>query len=132
MSTIMWPPTCGTCQFFDAPNSLCRYNPPTTPSSTVASTIEKMPTGVPGTVPVLDTYWPYVDPANDWCGLWQQAGPIPPPAAPYYLYVWVGTGGTTTVPSVTEYPSQAAAQAAATQLIAAAPAIHTAVVPVGT
>src|SRR3974390_570810 len=85
----------------------------------------------PPYVTSITAYWPWVDPTNDWCGLWSSTTP-PPPAQPYYLYCWAGQGGTTTVPTVVEYPSQAAAQAAATTLVAAAPALHYVLIPVGT
>lgn len=121
MSTPLTRPTCGTCKFYDGPITgqndpyvgICRW---TSPQALY--------------YPSTPWWWPKIDPDHDWCGMYSNVS-APPPPPPYLLYVWVGTGGTTTVPEVTQYPSQAAAQAAATALVAAAPAMKTLVVPVG-
>ena len=121
---------CGTCAFYDPTASFCRWEPPTGFQGGAQGSAFAPGTIPPPYVTSITAYWPWVSATNDWCGMWAAIGA--PPPAPYYLYCWAGTGGTTTVPSVMEYPSQAAAQAAQAQLLAAAPALKFAIVPVGT
>ena len=53
-----WPPTCGTCKFYDSAG-LCRYNAPT-----FSMNYQSMGGS-------WQTMWPPVE-ANDWCGVWVQ------------------------------------------------------------